>query len=257
MPSSAAARPTSLDRFQIQEARYAFPYHYIPHFDAPGRPSVLRTLSWGLEYLCYMHHIKQLVDSLAPASVLEVGCGDGRFIGLLGTVARRVGVDLAPRAIQFARVFNPDVEFFAEDAADLGETFDAVMAIEVLEHVPDEGIGQFLRTLAARTKDGGHVVICVPTTVTPVIPKHYRHYELSLFQQQLESSGAPLNIVQVDYVFRKTPALKLYLRLMHNAWWSFELRGVQHAVWRYIWNRLRVAQEGNGRHLVLVLEKQP
>ena len=256
MLSKPGSSRESSDRFKIQDEQYRFPYHYIPYFGADGVGVRSRTLLWGLEYLCYLAHIKELVCSLNPSSVLDIGCGDGRFIGMLDRgIARRVGIDLSERSICFAHAFYPEIEFRAGDACELDETFDLVVSIEVLEHVPDNQTGKFLRTLAERTNMGGHAIISVPTTVVPLNKKHYRHYDLELFREELASSGARLEIVKVDYVYRSSRLIELHLRLSYNRWWLIEFYPLQRVIWNYVWNKLRMARKENGTHLVIVLRK--
>jgi len=242
----------------IQEAEYAFPYHYVPHVDSRGTPWCVRRLSWGFEYLCYVSHVQELVGELAPSSVLEVGCGDGRVIGsLTGSIARRLGVDISERAIGFAKAFHPEIEFRVQDAADLDEEFDLVLAVEVLEHVADEDVTGFLRALAARTRPNGHVLVSVPSIVVPVVKKHHRHYGAALIQRQVVDSGAPLNVVRLDYVCGRSWVLSLYQRLCMNRFWVVQSGFVNRWVWAYVWRRLRHAKENRGRHMVALLRKPP
>jgi 2-polyprenyl-3-methyl-5-hydroxy-6-metoxy-1,4-benzoquinol methylase len=245
--------PTS--RAALQENQYTFPYHHICYLDARNVGRTRRHLSWGLEYLCYQRHVQDLVQRLRPGSVLEVGCGDGFFIGQLdASIRRRVGVDLSERAISFAKAFAPSVEFRAIDVDAMTETFDVVAAIEVLEHIEDGEVGRFLRGLARRTKTGGAVVITVPTTNVPLVPKHHRHYDLGLLERQLEKSQAPLAVTNVEYIFRPTQVLRAYLGLTHNRVWSGEIRILERLAWQYVWDHLRVATSKTGSHMVVTLK---
>ena len=73
---------------------------------------------------------------------LDLGCGDGKFIGLLARAgAQPVGVDVAEAALRRARLAHPEIRFLLapfdgplplEDGA-----FDLVWASEVIEHVAD------------------------------------------------------------------------------------------------------------------------
>jgi 2-polyprenyl-6-hydroxyphenyl methylase/3-demethylubiquinone-9 3-methyltransferase len=84
---------------------------------------------------------------LAGLRVLDMGCG----AGLLSEPLRRlgadvVGVDAASEVIDVARHHAETVELdidyrqiTAEELADAGERFDAVVAMEILEHVSDTG----------------------------------------------------------------------------------------------------------------------
>ncbi len=241
------------DKFRAQESQYGFPYHYIPHFKG-GAPRTTRTLKWGLEYLCYQQYLVERVRAHAPASVLDVGCGDGHLLGLLGdAVPVRVGVDLAAPAIRFARAFHPDVRFEVIDAAALAEQFELVISIEVLEHVPDEHVGAFLRALAARVRPGGTVLLSVPTVVMPVSAKHYRHYDRALLERQLAESGAALALDDVAYVYRSSPLVRGLTLAMHNGLFSIEIPRLQRLLWRYTWDRLRIASARDGNHLVATL----
>jgi 2-polyprenyl-3-methyl-5-hydroxy-6-metoxy-1,4-benzoquinol methylase len=256
MASEPSVSQDYLDKYKIQDDQYSFPYHHIPHFDSKGVGVCFRTLSWGFEYLCYLRHIRELVHSLTPSSVLEVGCGDGRVIGMLDWgIDRRVGVDLSRRAIRFAKAFHHDVEFLSVDARELKETFDVVLTVAVLEHIPDDQVSTFLRTLEERTNRGGYVVISVPTTVVRVSKKHYRHYDLNLFQKQLEETGVHLAITNVEYVYRNSRLVKLYSKFTKNHHWFIELRVFNCLMWNYVWKRLRKTDERHGKHLVVVLRK--
>src|SRR3954470_9996976 len=88
--------------------------------------------------------LDQLWAEAAPASVLDVGCGEGvlthEWAGRLGG-GRIVGIDLEdPKlAAEWDKRRPPNLEFRTADATSLdfadGE-FEMATAIEVLEHVP-------------------------------------------------------------------------------------------------------------------------
>jgi 2-polyprenyl-3-methyl-5-hydroxy-6-metoxy-1,4-benzoquinol methylase len=95
--------------------------------------------------------LDELFEAAAPASVLDVGCGEGvlvhRWAQRLGEpnvaeAGRVVGIDLEEDSIQagWAERQAPNLEYRVMHAANLpfatGE-FDFASAIEVLEHVPD------------------------------------------------------------------------------------------------------------------------
>jgi len=170
-------------------------------------------------------------------------------------IDRRVGVDLSEQAIRFAKAFDPEVEFLSIDARELKETFDVVLAIEVLEHIPDAQINTLLKTLEKRTNKDGYIIISVPTTIVPVRKKHYRHYDLSLLQKQLEEASVNLDIVNTEYVYRKSELVKQYLKFTHNHHWFIELKALNRLMWTFVWNRLRKTDEKHGQHLVVVLKK--
>jgi 2-polyprenyl-6-hydroxyphenyl methylase / 3-demethylubiquinone-9 3-methyltransferase len=103
------------------------------------------------------------LDGLA---VLDVGCGGGLMaepMARLGAVV--TGIDPAPDLVEVARRHAADAELAGiryeaatvEDLADRGERFDLVLALEVVEHVPDPPA--FLAALAQVVRPGGLAVL--------------------------------------------------------------------------------------------------
>ncbi|MBL4684494.1 MAG: class I SAM-dependent methyltransferase [Nannocystaceae bacterium] len=86
----------------------------------------------------------RLSRRVAPATVLEVGCGEGYMLEVLHDAdlgAALTGVDFSKPAIADARKRLGDKAKLeprdARELADDGRTFDMVMMLEVLEHIPD------------------------------------------------------------------------------------------------------------------------
>jgi len=72
-----------MDKFALQDQAYEFPYHHIPYFEPGSGAGIhVRRLRWGLEYLCHLRHLAEVIAGLQVSSVLDVGCGDGRLLGL-------------------------------------------------------------------------------------------------------------------------------------------------------------------------------
>jgi 2-polyprenyl-3-methyl-5-hydroxy-6-metoxy-1,4-benzoquinol methylase len=110
--------------------------------------------------------LDELLDVAAPASLLDVGCGEGvlvhRWAARLGD-GRVVGIDLEEESIQagWAERQAPNLEYRVMEAGNLpfadGE-FELASAIEVLEHLPDpeHTVGEMAR--CARS----HLLVSVP-----------------------------------------------------------------------------------------------
>lgn len=245
-----------MDKYKIQEDQYEFPYHHIPHISEDGSVVRFRYLRWGFKYYCYLLHIKGLVESFRPNSVLDIGCGDGKLLGILSeNISKRVGIDLSERPIMFAKAFYPDLEFYVKDASELEETFDMAVAMEVLEHIPPGEVERFLNACASRVKEGGRLIISVPTTVVPLNKKHYRHYDIEVFKDVLLQSGASLKIVDVEHVYRESFFVRLYTKFSQNRLWLLEVGFLNKIFWKYVWKRLRITDSKHGHDMVVVMQK--
>lgn len=111
----------------------------------------------------YMHGEADRVQSHAPASVLDAGCGTGRVAVEL---ARRgldvVGVDLDPSMLSAAQAKSADVKWVQADLADLdlGRTFDVVLAAgNVMIFLTPGTEATVTARLAAHLTPGG-VMVC-------------------------------------------------------------------------------------------------
>lgn len=95
------------------------------------------------EYLVPVLH--NVIRRLLPASgarILDLGCGNGYVASTLADLGHAItGVDVSAEAIAVARTAHPDLWFevaSVEDddlAARIGEGFDGVVALEVIEHL--------------------------------------------------------------------------------------------------------------------------
>jgi 2-polyprenyl-3-methyl-5-hydroxy-6-metoxy-1,4-benzoquinol methylase len=110
--------------------------------------------------------LEELFERAAPASVLDVGCGEGVLVHEWARShphARMVGIDLEEESIQagWAERTAPNLSYRVMPAENLpfddGE-FELASAIEVLEHVPDPE-----HTLAEMARCASrHLLVSVP-----------------------------------------------------------------------------------------------
>jgi SAM-dependent methyltransferase len=141
--------------------------HYDVFYGKPGR------LSWGspsgsYENYRYAVWIMKLFEKILrekgnKLSVLDVGCGDGKKILLLGkryltAESGLFGIDISATAVKKAAATNKLLDrelrgFAAGDAEELpvaANTFDAVLCVELLEHTtsPEKVLREIHRILA-------------------------------------------------------------------------------------------------------------
>ena len=122
---------------------------------------VVRRLMGGFE-----RTLDELFGRAAPASVLDVGCGEGvlthRWAELLED-RRVVGIDLEDPKLraEWEQRTRPNLDFVVQEATSLpfrdGE-FDLACATEVLEHVPEPEatVAEMARVAS------GHLLVSVP-----------------------------------------------------------------------------------------------
>lgn len=245
-------------KFQQQSAQYSFPYHYIPNTEAHGSPVPYRWYPKATEYLCYQRYIQECVAQYADRTILDVGCGDGRFCYDLPQLRKRdyVGVDFDERAIHFARGFNPGVRFVAGDARDVAGTFGIVVAIEVLEHIPDDEVPAFLETAQNKLSGGGVVILCVPSVNKEVSEKHYRHYTLESLSDSVLKHAPELEFVRGEYVFQNDLVLAAWEKFTRNSVFRVDIPMIRPLIWRHCFNRCMRANERNGLHVAAIFRRR-
>jgi 2-polyprenyl-3-methyl-5-hydroxy-6-metoxy-1,4-benzoquinol methylase len=238
----------------LQEAEYVFPYHHLPHVDERARPWVGRSMRAGMEYLAYTDAVVEAVRSLEPASLVDVGCGDGRLLAELQQhVVDPLGIDLDARAIRYAAGFSDRASFRVQDISGLDGAFDVVTCVETLEHVPDDQVAPFLTAVAHRVRSGGHLVLTVPTTARPVTEKHHRHYDPTLLRRHLAHLGDAWEIDRLEPILPHRPWLDQALRLLGNRRWTIDLPAANRLVLAL--HRRKVPHGRQGLHLLAVVRR--
>jgi 2-polyprenyl-6-hydroxyphenyl methylase/3-demethylubiquinone-9 3-methyltransferase len=108
---------------------------------------------------------KTAASSLSGLSVLDIGCGGGLVAEPLARLGASVaGIDPARENIEAAKAHAEGARLkiayraaTAEELAAEGKTFDAVLLLEVVEHVPD--VPAFLKGVAPLVKPSGVMVL--------------------------------------------------------------------------------------------------
>lgn len=109
--------------------------------------------------------LEKLIKGTSPASILEVGCGEGystnRIINMLGSPVNYVAVDIEPHLLSETQKRNPKIDVQCASILELpyaDKSFDLVICLEVLEHLDAPASG--LRELCRVSKN--HLLLSVP-----------------------------------------------------------------------------------------------
>lgn len=242
---------------QRQEDQYTFPYHYIPRWGE--RFTQTRTMRWGYEYASYIEFvIDLLVEHYKPRRLLDVGCGDGRFIYEAKKHLRSTsfsGVDYSNQAINFARAFNPDVSFFAEDITDLSldiGLYDSVVLIETLEHIPPAEIPKFLEAVMNLLEKDGILIITVPSTNVPLSKKHYQHFDKSKLENVLPKNAS---VIKWQFLNKEGLQSEIIKWILSNRIFAITSTKISTWIYRYYTKYLLRVQPHNCRIILLVVRK--
>lgn len=203
---------------RIQESQYSFPYHYIPEL-RPGKFSGIRYWSWSHRYLGGIQLVLDLLAKEDFASLVDVGCGDGRFLREVAQTyagKRLLGVDISEQAIRFARAFNPGIEFMAQDVtvSALPHRFDVATLVEVLEHIPPAKLDDFVSAVARCLRKNGRLVATVPHRNKPLIKKHHQHFTAENLLAALNPHFKDFVVIPFDVSPSRAPLVYLIDRIL-------------------------------------------
>ena len=111
--------------------------------------------------------------------VLDVGCGTGRWSGLmLRRGLRPTGLDMGHLALQYAARQWPEARFCQAQLPDLcfaPGAFDLAISVTVLQHVPGERQAAAVSAIACALKSGGHLIVCETIDVGDPSPHIFGH----------------------------------------------------------------------------------
>lgn len=152
----------------------------------------------------YTNTRKDLIPFLPDGrgfKVLELGCGEGhtgRYLKDLGIASFVLGVEISPEAAANAReLLDVVVEGNLDKLAPVDDTFDVILAADVIEHLKDpwSTMQQWLRCL----KPGGYLV-----TSTPNVRNWKLLYDLTFHGDWTYQDSGLLDRTHLRFFTRKT-----------------------------------------------------
>jgi SAM-dependent methyltransferase len=139
----------------------------------------------------------------ANAQILEIGCGTGHNLEMLGEFGHVDGLELDEEARALSekrlgrRVMSSPLPELAEVA---NRHYDLIGAFDVIEHIEDDRAA--LACIATKLKPGGKFVMAVPAhqwmwSAHDVVNHHKRRYSKAALRALIE--GSPLQLVKIGY----------------------------------------------------------
>ncbi len=154
--------PAEVERFRRMASEWWDPNgKFKPlHKLGPARLTFVRD-----ELVRHFDYGPKAIRPLEGLTLLDVGCGGGLVSEPLARMGGKVtGIDPGRENIESARAHAEpqglDITYrvaMIEDLVAAGETYDAVLCLEVVEHVPD--VGAFIATLSKLVRPGGALLL--------------------------------------------------------------------------------------------------
>jgi 2-polyprenyl-3-methyl-5-hydroxy-6-metoxy-1,4-benzoquinol methylase len=177
---------------------------------------------------------RRIAKTLAPhlrgcRTVLDYGCGFGFFVRRLAALGlETTATDLSPEAVAAANNNNRGVAGFhgarlTDQLRQSGETFDAVVATEIVEHMYDDALTLFFDDMRRLLKPGGRLLITTPneedlTLATVYCPacdhefhrwQHVRSWSADALSARLVTEGFHTTaVIQTNFAAPRIPDLQ-------------------------------------------------
>lgn len=200
---------------------------YFDPMETGGERLYERLQSFDWYYMAEKHEYA-IAQKYLPAEggVLEVGGGKAAFSRVVGA-DRYTGLEFNDKAIEKAgeagiRLIKQSVEVHSN----YGNTYDAVVSFQVLEHVADPA--GFIRACVKCLKPGGRLIFAVPAhdsfvgsalnNILDMPPHHVTHWTGATLQHLAEGFG--LEVLAIEY----EPVAKYHRDWAYKTMWESRLR---------------------------------
>jgi SAM-dependent methyltransferase len=160
-------------------------------------------------------YVRRIKGSLPGGRALDVGCGLGLFLELLGPKFERLGLDINPLAARFVRE-RLDCEVQEGDAMEADFPiggFDLISVMQTLDHFESPGV--FLRRTAHWLRQGGLLFLSSLININSpgarlfkedfrlLHPFHLAYFSPRTVRQVLSRLG--FRVIRIEYPYFKTP----------------------------------------------------
>jgi SAM-dependent methyltransferase len=147
--------------------------------------------------------IRRSIRPPGNAQILEIGCGTGHNLEMLGKFGRVDAVELddESRAIAEKRLGRAIVSARLPELAGIPDgKYDLIAALDVIEHIDEDAPA--IAAIAGKLKPGGKFIMTVPAhpwmwSAHDVVNHHKRRYSKAALKRLIE--GSPLKLDKVGY----------------------------------------------------------
>ncbi len=231
---------------KVMERRYAIPYNwchkkYTRHWRGKNG---LRTI------------VLRLLGDVSDKIVLDAGCGDGWYTAKIADQARQtIGIDFSERSVGFARLIVPQATFEVGSITNIPlppESVDALVSIQVIEHLPPDQVVQAVKELARVLRPNGTAIISVPSTVRKMSTAHFQHFTPHSLRKIMTPSFEIISMVGQE---RRTWVLYFLEKCIENRLWYLPNIGARFGKGAFLkyWNETTAER---GQNLVFLCKKR-
>ncbi len=147
--------------------------------------------------------IRREVQPAPDCHILEIGCGTGHNLAMLGGFGRvdALELDEEARGLAEERLGRSVMSAPLPEIAGVPDrTYDLIGAFDVIEHIDDDGAA--VASIAAKLKPGGKFVMTVPAhpwmwSAHDVVNHHKRRYSKRALKALIY--GSPLKLDRIGY----------------------------------------------------------
>ncbi len=147
----------------------------------------------------YLDRVTELLPN--GARVLDLGCGGGVYSGYLAGRFDVIGVDISVGQVALARRLVPGAAFLLGDMSSLAfrpGTFDAIIAVYSIIHVPREEHEPLLQRLFELLQPGGRLLAVLGRDdwegresdwLAPGVEMYWSHFDAETNRRMVERAG--------------------------------------------------------------------
>lgn len=241
---------------QVQEDKYNFPYHYVPTNNNDNFRQTYN-VKWGYEYVSYINFVISELKKIKFNSLVDVGCGDGRFINKLNKDIPNkylLGIDYSENAISLAKAMNSNLDFVCADITenDFNNKYDAMTLIETLEHIPLDSVDNFIKSISKLIKQNGYLIITVPSDNCGLDSHHFQNFNKKLLESYLNKY---FKIENLYFLNKFSRTVTMISKILTNKYFILNNRYLLNKIFKFYYRNCLITDNKNARRICAVCKK--